>query len=151
VKPISPAIFGRPLVRLAVFAAGVAVALVLILGARPFTAGPVLGHHHDTPQPDGNGAPTKGLLTNGAVLPDGTLDLSRAPDFIPASNSDGEIVGYVATKSVFLDLSDTPVPVFGDDLRTIVGHMAPGRGFVPLGTSPDTVPLLPVETPAPAP
>ena len=37
------------------------------------------------------------------------------------------------------------VPVYADDLKTVVGHMIAGKGFVPLGTDPGAVPNLPVQ------
>lgn len=35
--------------------------------------------------------------------------------------------------------------VYGDDLRTVVGQMVPGKGFVPVGVDPATVPTFAVE------
>lgn len=30
--------------------------------------------------------------------------------------------------------------MYGEDLRTVVGHLYPGRGFVPIGVDPSGVP-----------
>ena len=38
---------------------------------------------------------------------------------------------------------DESCPVYADDLITLVGHMVPGRGFVPLGVDPVDVPPFP--------
>jgi hypothetical protein len=45
--------------------------------------------------------------------------------------------------------ADPPERVYGDDLKTIVGYMYPARGFVPLGTDPESVPAIPVDTSVP--
>jgi len=85
------------------------------------------------------GAPTCPLLpedrelTKGPIPPDaindaGMLDETRAPDFIPALDQRGQIAGYVRLCAIS---AGGAVPVYGDDLETVVGHMVPGRGFVP--------------------
>lgn len=38
------------------------------------------------------------------------------------------------------------VPVYSLDLTTLVGHMYPGKGFVPVGESPSSVPDIPTST-----
>lgn len=38
-----------------------------------------------------------------------------------------------------------PFPVYGDDLRTVVGKMVPGRGFVAAGVDPASVPTFAAE------
>ena len=54
--------------------------------------------------------------------------IARVPDFIPALNQQGEIAGYVRYCAIH---SGGAVPVYADDLQTVVGHMISGRGFVP--------------------
>lgn len=40
------------------------------------------------------------------------------------------------------DQVDVWWPVYGEDLKTLVGHMVPGRGFVPLGVDEKSVPTF---------
>ena len=87
----------------------------------------------------------------------GAPDASAAPDFIAVAGPDGGIAGYVPKASFFPDASaangrpgPTDVPVYGEDLRTLVGHMVAGRGFVPLGVDPLTVATFRAQT-APSP
>ena len=83
--------------------------------------------------------------------PNGVVDASSAPDFLAVAGRDGGIAGY-ARKEDVLGRRDAAFPVFGDDLRTVVGQMVPGRGFVPAGVDPATVPTFAVEVaPAAAP
>ncbi len=74
--------------------------------------------------------------------PNGVLDASAAPDFIAVAGGGPGIAGYARKQDVF-SVSSSPFPVFGDDLRTIVGQMVPNKGFVPAGVDPDTVPTIP--------
>lgn len=91
-------------------------------------------------------------LTKGPIPPEavenGAFNKALIPDFIPALDRDGNVAGYVARDLAIPDGApvNAPIPVFANDLRTIVGHMHPGRGFVPLGTSPDSVPVIPATT-----
>lgn len=70
----------------------------------------------------------------------GTIYLTRAPDYISVT-SHGRIVGYEPRSYVLPSAVNTPVnqrlarvaPVYGPDLKNLVGHMYPGVGFVPLG------------------
>jgi hypothetical protein len=71
---------------------------------------------------------TKGPIPEGAIDDAGRLDESRVPDFIPALDQQGEIAGYVRYCGI---RAGGAVPVYADDLRTPVGYMIPGRGFVP--------------------
>jgi hypothetical protein len=71
---------------------------------------------------------TKGPLPTDAVDDAGRLDESRVPDFIPALDREGEIAGYVRYCAI---RGGGAIPVYADDLETLVGHMVPGRGFVP--------------------
>lgn len=64
---------------------------------------------------------------------------------------DGGIVGYVPKRFLLSAPGKTtglPVepdhPVYAEDLRTLVGRMVAGKGFVPLGVDPRTVPNIPV-------
>jgi hypothetical protein len=102
-------------------------------------------------------SPTVGPIPPSAFRPDGSIDRSQVPDFIPALDRKGDIVGYVARDEVMpkeglqppggLAPLDKPQTVYSRDLKTVVGHMYPGRGFVPLGTDSNDVPPF-AETPA---
>lgn len=98
-----------------------AAALALTVGAGTILAGP-----------------TRGPIPADAIPPDGgQIDFSRVPDYIPAVGPDGADVGWV---SADLAVPVKPVgdrrviPVYADDLRTVVGHMVAMHGFVPVGT-----------------
>jgi hypothetical protein len=80
--------------------------------------------------------------------PNGAEDPSAMPDFIAVAGRDTGIAGY-ARKEDVLTPADSPYPVYGEDLRTIVGHMVAGVGFVPLGTDPAAMPTFEVSA-APA-
>lgn len=77
--------------------------------------------------------------------PNGQIDPSSAPDFLAVAGRDGGIAGYARTADV-LGPGDTEFPVFGPDLRTVVGRMIPRRGFVPTGVDPASVPTFAVVT-----
>ena len=88
--------------------------------------------------------PTKGRIPNSAIE-GGRIDLAAVPDYIPALDQQGYAIGYVSKwlaigddKSDYLD----PIPVFGDDLKTLVGHMITDVGFVPLRDSSDAYPTF---------
>lgn len=89
-------------------------------------------------------------LTKGPIPPDaiqnGVFNKALIPDFIPALDRDGQVAGYVARDLAIPDgaPANAPIPVFASDLTTLVGHMFPGRGFVPIGASVDSVPAIPV-------
>jgi hypothetical protein len=74
----------------------------------------------------------------------GEVDASAAPDFLAVAGNGPGIAGY-ARQEDMLDPGDGPFPVFADDLRTVVGQMIPGRGFVPAGVDPESVPTFAVE------
>ena len=81
--------------------------------------------------------------TKGTMPPpgaDGEVDPSAVPDFVAVAGAVG-IVGYVAREAV-LAPADRTWPVYGDDLRTVVGQLVPGRGFVPAGVDPGEVPTF---------
>ena len=72
---------------------------------------------------------TKGPIPSDAFNDAGMLDETRVPDFIPALDQEsGEIAGYVRFCAIG---TGGAIPVYADDLKTVVGHMLPGRGFVP--------------------
>lgn len=73
--------------------------------------------------------------------PNGEVDASSAPDFLAVADRDAGIAGY-ARKEDVLSPGDAPFPVYGDDLRTVVGQMVPNRGFVPAGVDPATIPTF---------
>ena len=76
--------------------------------------------------------------------PNGEIDPSTMPDFIAVAGRDAGIAGYARSEDI-LGETDGAFPVYGDDLRTIVGQMVPGKGFVPAGVDPNTVPDIPVD------
>ena len=76
--------------------------------------------------------------------PNGEVDASSAPDFLAVAGRDAGIAGY-ARKEDVLSPGDAPFPVYGDDLRTVVGQMVPNKGFVPAGVDPATIPTFAAE------
>ena len=92
--------------------------------------------------------PTKGPIPADATPPEGgTPNDALVPDFVSAFGRDGvSIAGYIP--KAYLVEGRTPVPgtpsnppqpeplpVYGEDLATLVGHMVPGVGFVALGST----------------
>jgi hypothetical protein len=82
----------------------------------------------------------------------GQVDASGVPDFIAVAGEDGGIAGYVPKAYLFPEPTtavgrpeEPEIPVYGEDLRTLIGHMVPGKGFVPLDVDPLTVPTIPVQ------
>lgn len=80
----------------------------------------------------------------------GEVDPSAVPDFISYVGRTDRIIGWVP-KSYLLEPGQRcrgpqcdPIPVYADDLATLIGHDVPGRGFVPLGVDPAAVPERPV-------
>ena len=122
----------RPLGRHAAAIVGVALVAVVLSAPVGIAAG---------------SGPSKGPIPS-AALTGGAIDKSLVPDFIPALDRDGTQAGYVAKDLAIPDGRpiNVPIPVYGDDLKTIVGHMYPGRGFVGLGASPGSVPTFSVVT-----
>lgn len=105
--------------------------------------------------------PTKGPIPANASPPQGGPTYEAlVPDFIAALARDGTtIAGYVPKRYLIGPFDalpgtpsnppqDPPKPVYADDLTTLVGHMVPGSGFVPLGSS--VPPPGPGESVAPA-
>ena len=81
----------------------------------------------------------------------GDVDPSAVPDFVAYAGRADRIIGWVP-KEYLLDPGAhcrgpqcDPIPVYADDLRTLIGHDVPDRGFVPLGVDPRTVPERPVQ------
>jgi hypothetical protein len=95
---------------------------------------------------------THGTMPPGEV--NGEIDPSAVPDFIAYSGRADRIIGWVP-KSYLLHPEQhcggargpqcDPIPVYADDLITLIGHDVPGRGFVPLGEDPAIVPERPVQ------
>ncbi|HYO42956.1 MAG TPA: hypothetical protein VES19_07115, partial [Candidatus Limnocylindrales bacterium] len=98
--------------------------------------------------------PTKGPIPDDATPPEGGLtNDALVPDFVSMWDRDGlTIAGYIPKRYV-VDGPETtpggtpsnppqslPIPVYGEDLVTLVGHSVPGVGFVALGAT---------ETPSP--
>jgi hypothetical protein len=113
---------------------------VAVLAPRPSAADP--GH------------PTKGPIPPAAYLANG-IDAALVPDFVPVWGRDGTTVAGYIPKAYILGptlptvTSSRPeggiAPVYADDLTTLVGHMYPDRGFVPLGVDPNSIPTIPVQ------
>lgn len=117
------------------------LAAIIALGAVLGSAGliqNVASHSH----------PTMGRVPNSAFS-SGTLNPNVMPDFVPASNHSGKIVGYVRKTDIVPGHSSAspnglapspasmgPIPVYNKALTKIVGHMYPGVGFVPIGQNP---------------
>jgi hypothetical protein len=94
---------------------------------------------------------TKGPIPEAAFKVGAPIDKSLVPDFIPAAGPNGEVVGFVAKDLAIPDgesaaLEMDSIPVYASDLKTIVGHMVAGIGFVPLGSTSDSMPA-PISTP----
>ena len=91
--------------------------------------------------------PTKGPIPANASPPEGGPTYGAlVPDFVSAWARDGvTIAGYVPKQYLIGPFDpvpgtpsnppqDAPRPVYADDLTTLMGHMVPGVGFVPLGS-----------------
>jgi len=106
------------------------------------------------------GTPTVGTIPASAIN-SGGMDTSQVPDFVPVIGQNGKVVGYIRKQDLFMQsavpagvggaagptLQDeqnraaaATAPVYGPDLTTVVGHMEPNVGFVPLGSSPSQAP-----------
>lgn len=88
--------------------------------------------------------PTRGTMPPPG--PNGEIDPRQVPQFIGFVGQTDHIIGWVP--SAFLlspDAGDEAIPVYADDLRTLIGHSVPGKGFVPLGADPALVPQRPVQ------
>jgi hypothetical protein len=92
--------------------------------------------------------PTKGgMPDNAAPAGGGFLNEALVPDFVSAWGQGGvTIAGYVPKRYlVGTSGQDSPQPVYEEDLTTLVGYMVPGKGFVPLGVDPNSIPTFPVQ------
>jgi hypothetical protein len=92
-------------------------------------------------------AATKGTVPSSTTH--GTFDTKKIPDFIATLDRNGKLVGYIPRKYLFPS-PDQPekigdiAPVYAANLKTLVGHMYPGVGFVPLGKSVQSLPCNPI-------
>jgi hypothetical protein len=84
---------------------------------------------------------TKGAIPETAWRANGSIDMTQVPDFIPATDGDST-AGWIASRDALGPAEDRPeiITVFADDLVTVVGHMYPEIGFVPLGAEDELVP-----------
>ena len=93
--------------------------------------------------------PSRGPVPDDAFSSDGSINRELVPEFIPAVGTTSDTpIGWVAKADVMPEnplVLQEVVPVFGDDLVTVIGHMYPIIGFVPVGTDPKSV--EPVSTP----
>lgn len=89
-------------------------------------------------------APTFGTIPPDAWLPDGTMDHELVPDYIVAWARDGSQAGYVSARDILSEDEgvDVALPVVDKELN-LVGHMVPGRGFVPIGAPFESVDKIP--------
>lgn len=96
---------------------------------------------------DGPSGPTRGSMPEPLpTRPDGSTDASRMPDYLAVATSPTSR-GWGKWLDLFGSMHPPDVkPVYADDLTTVIGHMYPGRGFVRLGTDPETVPEFPSTT-----
>jgi hypothetical protein len=105
--------------------------------------------------------PTVGTIPASAIS-SGGMDTSQIPDFVPVIGQNGNVVGYIRKQDLFMQSTQSAgtggaagptvqdeqneaaratAPVYGPDLTTVVGHMEPNVGFVPLGSSPSQAPV----------
>jgi len=94
-------------------------------------------------------APTRGRIPESSFR--AGLTRANVPDFIVAYGRDGDPAGYVRADDMFPQDGKPPaasgvIVVVDDTLTRVVGHMYPGKGFVPAGQSPDAVPAASVPT-----
>ena len=103
------------------------------------------------PCPGATAQSTKGTMPSppaGATQ----LDPATIPDFIGYVGSSPDLIGYVPSDAILAktrtggSTGNDPVPVCDKNLDRLIGYAHAGRGFVPLGTDPATVPTLPVIT-----
>lgn len=157
VRPFEPDVIaqaaivrGRPsLLRITLVTATIAVAAILVitaidtLGLASSRVGGPGPAEAVAPQASASLAemgPTKGPVPDSAWQPDGTIDLSQVPDFIPALDGD-DAAGWISRDHAFPTDGERPreIPVYADDLQTVIGHYVDGVGFVPIGIDPGSV------------
>lgn len=93
---------------------------------------------------------TFGRVPDSAFNNAGGIDTLQVPDYVlVAGDTNEDFVGYVKSEDIVPREHGSDIPdvieVFGADLKTVVGHMHAGRGFVPLGQR-NLPPLIEVET-----
>lgn len=92
--------------------------------------------------------PTKGRIPEQAFEKT-RVNLKLVPDHIVAYARDGEVAGYIRRAELFDDdgvRRPGRLLVLDETLSRPVGHMVPGRGFVPIGMPDEAVPAFaPVE------
>jgi hypothetical protein len=100
----------------------------------------------------GGCSPTASKGTLPPPGPNGDVDPAVAPDFIAVTGRDGGIAGYAPKRFLFPEPAKTTglpvlpdIPVYAEDLRTVVGHMVAGKGFVAIGVDAGTVPEIHVQ------
>ena len=88
--------------------------------------------------------PLKGPVPAAAFQQSG-VNTAIVPAWIPALDRSGNQVGYVQRDLVMPQGNsagvDRAVPVYADDLKTVVGRMVPGRGFVQKGAPDASTPM----------
>ena len=118
---------------------------VLVVGGSVALAANLLG----SPASIGKLSLTAGTIPSSQ---NGSVKLKKIPDFIAAVGRTGKLVGYIPREYVLPSNSvNSPVssklggvaPVYARNLKILVGHMYPGIGFVPLGTSRTSEQCLP--------
>jgi len=102
----------------------------------------------------GSAGLTFGTIPESVFDTDGPIEAEALPDYVAVASPspEGGIVGYVRAWYVVPVIgheddfwSDDPIPVVDKHLN-LVGHMVPGKGFVPVGSDLDEVPDLVVTT-----
>jgi hypothetical protein len=111
--------------------------VLLVIGIVAYAANGRSAHH----APVISTAQTKGTVP---PAQNGRIDFKKLPDYVSVVGKGGKIVGY-APKAYILPSTtanqrENPklgsvAPVFGNDLKTLVGHLYPGAGFVAVGES----------------
>ena len=103
----------------------------------------------------GGSSPSTPSLTAGTMplrAQGGAVNIKKVPDFVATLGRSGKLVGYIPRANLFpATRVSAPAsskvggvaPVYARDLKTLVGHMYPGVGFVPLGRSPASEPCIP--------
>ena len=87
-------------------------------------------------------------LSKGPIpISNGILNLQKAPVFVSVEGHDGKVVGYVP-RADLITTSNTPLiggvlSVFAANLTTVVGHLFPGIGYVPIGVPPTSERCIP--------
>ena len=87
---------------------------------------------------------TKGPIPSSAY---GPARSGRVPDFVSVEGRKGTVVGYTPRRYVMpgpgQTLASGVAPVYASNLETLVGHVYPGVGYVPLGTDPASLTCVP--------